>query len=153
MTNRIYAVIALCHGDENFVNISAVKTVLPDACHITVAGPKDLSKAVVNMIKNGNISCTVENTEETPEELAIAYIGEKFQKYLTGPERNLMDFVSELSTAITIAKWQHNDIRLENAIDILRSKQELVIKKDIRKKYNITDTVLKEILKIANKYV
>lgn len=104
---------------------------------------KDLCKAIVQQTE------TLKKSEEQMAiESAVIYIGEKFAEWLTGPQKSMPVFLTQLSARLTYAKMYGTDENLVKAVNILCTHTGKIPAK-LSKKYGFNDVVLATI-KTAN---
>lgn len=127
------------------------KSVLNHGCEVkisTFAGD-DIRKALVLSTNTDWIDKQPKKSEEQMAiESAVIYIGEKFAEWLTGPQKSMPVFLTQLSARLTYAKMYGNDDNLIKAVNILCTHTGKIPAK-LSKKYGFNDTVLATI-KTAN---
>lgn len=79
--------------------------------------------------------------EQMAIESAVIYIGEKFAEWLTGPQKSMPVFLTQLSARLTYAKMYGNDDNLIKAVNILCTHTGKIPAK-LSKKYGFNDVVL-----------
>lgn len=139
MTN-LRAVVLLYRGPE--ITIEGVKNMqeylatllsLKEMPVLYSLDDEDIAKGIVSpLISNNNrLSETV-----SAEEHAVVYIGTKFKDVLAG--RNLLEFATELSSSVTVAKITGADNELLTAVNIIGKSNISSVKAELLKRYNVT---------------